>query len=428
MQDSTNARQTPPGRRAGHGSGVLLAVLAMLLLSLFAILEGDRRAQAIIGGSKVEKNTKPFVVSFLDTRFKPPQVFCTGTLIANDRVLTAAHCLNRFNNKDLARQSLRMVIGSTDLTDASQGEVRSISDYSICCDEPQNSGENYDGQKAPNKYDAAVLRLSNPVNNIEPIQLATRDQDSLEAAGNKGIVAGWGTTTNCAGTDKDPCVSPGKLHEVPVRIRGDQAFENQLSNINLKGIKFHPDLMVAAGGKRGQGMCGGDSGGPLLVEDKPGHYTQIGISSVGKCGSNLSYLPDLYTEVNNCTIRNFITRAAGLKVGNCSKVAGKPSGNQGGGDQGGGGNQGGGGSNQGGSKPPSDPGTTDPGTTDPGTTDPGTTDPGTTDPSTTDPGTTDPGTTDPGTTDPGTTDPGTTDPGTTDPGTTDPGGGTGGIG
>jgi hypothetical protein len=46
MQASTNIRQTPPGRRPGRGSRVLLALLAMLLFALLALLEGESTAVA----------------------------------------------------------------------------------------------------------------------------------------------------------------------------------------------------------------------------------------------------------------------------------------------------------------------------------------------------------------------------------------------
>jgi hypothetical protein len=55
MQASTNVRRTPPGRRSGRGSRVLLAVLAMLLLSLFVLLAGGTPLQAAPpSGAKVD--------------------------------------------------------------------------------------------------------------------------------------------------------------------------------------------------------------------------------------------------------------------------------------------------------------------------------------------------------------------------------------
>jgi secreted trypsin-like serine protease len=66
--------------------------------------------------------------------------------------------------------------------------------------------------------------------------------------------------------------------------------------------------MVAAGGPHGKGMCDGDSGGPLWVAEK-GRYPVIGIASEGNCGDNLGHFPDVYTEVNNPSIRTFIVNA-----------------------------------------------------------------------------------------------------------------------
>src|SRR5215208_1917210 len=164
MQASTNIRRTPLGRRVGRGSSVLLAVLlavlAMLLLSLFAILEGGKPVQAIVGGTKVKDNaTYPFMVQLVYTNpdTKKQSVICTGTLINKDSVLTAGHCLYQpeiksgkpnpeagqlFDPKDLS-----LIIGSTKALDTSKGELRKLVaadkqslGKSLCCGSGEYKG------------------------------------------------------------------------------------------------------------------------------------------------------------------------------------------------------------------------------------------------------------------------------------------------
>jgi hypothetical protein len=363
MQGSTNVRQTP-GRRAGRGSSVLLlavllAVFSMLLLSLFAILEGGKSAQAIVGGDKVtDPATYPFMAQLVYTNpdTKKQTVVCTGTLIGKDSVLTAGHCLHQpdwkggnpnpeagqlYDPKDLS-----VIIGSTKAKDTSKGELRKLVatdkqslGKSLCC-----GSEEYKGP-GTGPYDAAVLNLSLPVLNIYPIQLAKPDQkDSLEQPNSdKATAAGWGYTLDpkdCDGANETPSdppkpkCEPDQLQKVELPIKEPSWWDT-----------FHKEIWIKAGGEKGKGPCNVDSGGPLFTgPDKNGRYTQIGIASGmrGECGGNNGAL---YTEVNNPTIYNFITKAAGLGSANQGGGGNQGGGNQGGGNQGGG-NQGGG--NQGG--------------------------------------------------------------------------------
>jgi secreted trypsin-like serine protease len=98
---------------------------------------------------------------------------------------------------------------------------------------------------------------------------------------------------------------------------------------------YIPPIMIAAGGKAKEDTCLGDSGGPLFVRTSGnnddgrngddndgddndgddndsgsgGNYTQIGIVSTG-AGCGTKGVPGVYTEVNNPSIRSFITNAA----------------------------------------------------------------------------------------------------------------------
>jgi secreted trypsin-like serine protease len=239
----------------------------------------------IVGGTAVPKGKYPFMAALLDKRRAGDafdELFCGGTLIDKDSVLTAAHCL--VNPKP---DKLEVVVGRTALNQH-RGQLQSVSRRFI---HPRYSR---------NGYDAAVLKLSRPVKSIKPIKLATAKQNNLEEPAHILTTAGWGVVKQRPGPFD---VRTFRMQEVSVPVvsdsRAKRAYQSQ-------GLKYLPSLQVAAG-KKGNGACFGDSGGPLFDS---GSGTQVGITSHGAGGCGAARYPAVYTEVNNEQIGKWILRAA----------------------------------------------------------------------------------------------------------------------
>src|SRR5215218_7405998 len=133
----------------------------------------------IVGGTAVPNGKYPFMAALLDKRRAGDafdELFCGGTLIDKDSVLTAAHCLV-MSKPD----KLQVVVGRTVLNQH-RGQLRSVSGRFI---HPRYNGNGYG-------YDAAILKLSRPVKGIKPIKLATAKQNNLEKPGHILTTAGWG--------------------------------------------------------------------------------------------------------------------------------------------------------------------------------------------------------------------------------------------
>ena len=275
------------------------ALVAAMVISLVAFVHsGEAAPQAaheqtpyasvspmIVGGTAVPNGKYPFMAALLDKRRSGDafdELFCGGTLIDKDSVLTAAHCL--VNPKP---DKLQVVVGRTAL-DQNRGQLRSVSRRFI---HPRYNG---------NGYDAAVLKLSRPVKGIKPIKLATAKQNNLEKPGHILTTAGWGVVKQRPGPFD---IRPKRMQEVSVPVvsdsRAKRAYQSQ-------GLKYLPSLQVAAG-KKGKSPCFGDSGGPLFDS---GRRTQVGITSYVAGGCGTARYPVVYTEVNNPDIRNFILLAA----------------------------------------------------------------------------------------------------------------------
>jgi secreted trypsin-like serine protease len=284
----------------GHGANLLrrsaalyvVAVIFGLMLGLSLAVpvfaaDGGIEPQ-VVGGEPVPTGDYPFVSSLGDVRYGATAYrrhFCGASLIDNNSVLTAAHCV-----EGTPKWPLRVTVGRTVLS-GSGGQTRRVSRIAI---HPRFSNV---------KYDAAVLTLKNPVRGIPALRLAGASQDGLEKPGRLATVAGWGNTIKQPPHGDNGSNFPDRMRVARVPIVSDARARD------VYGSSFVGALMVAAG-KEGKDTCNGDSGGPMFARQDDKRY-QIGITSFGKgCGAR-GY-PGVYTEVNAHAIRSFIVNAAGL--------------------------------------------------------------------------------------------------------------------
>jgi secreted trypsin-like serine protease len=271
------------------------ALVAAMVVSFFVFVQsGEAAPQAadeqpssafvspmIVGGTAVPNGKYPFVAFVMLYRNGEPYASCGGSLIDQDSVLTAAHCLKNTTGAVV-------VIGRTDLRNKNRGQEIGASRPFI---HPHYNGSG---------YDAGVLKLKRAVKGIKPIKLATAKQNNLETPGRKLTVAGWGLT-GFNGTHPT-----NRLRQAQVPVVSDRRAERSYDAV-VESPGYVPPLMIAAGNSSKENACVGDSGGPLFDS---GSRTQVGIVSRGyyKCGT--ARYPGVYTEVNNPNIRNFILAAA----------------------------------------------------------------------------------------------------------------------
>jgi secreted trypsin-like serine protease len=307
---------------------LVAALVAATVILFFVFVQRGEATQVanehsyepkIISGTAVPNGKYSFVAALLNTSYgRAPfqQQFCGGSLIDQDSVLTAAHCVTGPRGIPVLPRPLRITVGRTVLN-SDQGQKSWVSRIFI---HPRYNGDTV-------TYDAAVLKLSSPVSGIAPIKLPSSKQNYLEKPGRKATVAGWGSMTAqpwCR-PPQWPIPSPEfsnhmRQAQVPILsdAKAEQVFKDVCRFIGPSDPHYTPRLMVAAGGT-GKDTCQGDSGGPLFVarasdgDGKNGassaRYIQIGITSFGLgCGNEP--LPGVYTEVNNPSIRSFIMSAA----------------------------------------------------------------------------------------------------------------------
>lgn len=204
----------------------------------------DQAITGIIGGKEVAPNESPAqtTVVLYDTAAK--NVACTGSLIGNNLVLTAAHCLQRDPTKIL-------VIFSTNLQTANMEMARSVvgamihnswlSKRALAKDTGDIALVKYQGT-TPAGYKAAT---------ILPSAAALRDYSTI-------IIAGYGMT------DATKRTGSGALRQAATTIAN-----NKFSS---------SEIMVEQ--RTGRGACHGDSGGPAFLYSN-GVYYLWGITSRG---------------------------------------------------------------------------------------------------------------------------------------------------
>ncbi|KAJ8664966.1 hypothetical protein QAD02_006628 [Eretmocerus hayati] len=254
-------------KKVNEGTIMLQAVIPVVL---FNIMQGIATSESceyidletrIKNGEEVESiRDYPFMVGILDQgRYR-----CCGTIISRSAILTAAHCTDKVLAKDLTVR-----VGS--LKKDSGGEVYTVTQF-IRPSEYFPNGH-------WTKYDIALLQLETalPTDGIaKPVDLIQPTELIPERA--KARAIGWGLTWN------KEIDEMGTLRYVdfPLLPKGICSFDAYDAPEDMTG-------QICAG-EQGKSACAGDSGGPLLVENR-----QIGIASRSRCSSNSR--PTTYTDI-----------------------------------------------------------------------------------------------------------------------------------
>ena len=232
------------------------------------IIPGELPMPMIVGGTEVNPacpNCKyDFMVSLQSSGWWGSGHFCGGSLVREDWVVTAAHCV-----QGDSPGNIQVKIGLHNVNGTTGAITRNVDQIIV---HPQ-----YSSNSLNNDY--ALLHLSSPVTNFEPIKLVTSDNH-----GNEPVISttmGWGAI-----------YSGGPSSSVLLEV--DVPIDNSCGNYSNSDITNN---MVCAGdGNGGEDSCQGDSGGPLIMTNSDGEYELIGIVSWGYGCAEAQY-PGVYSRI-----------------------------------------------------------------------------------------------------------------------------------
>jgi hypothetical protein len=231
-----------------------LVFTALMLLSSGSIALEAQAIDKIIGGSAVARGRWPAVVAVAAGK-----ELCTGTMIAPDLVLTAAHCFRTANADELVRVHFGERINST-VIDSAEWAV-----HPDFCEQPSCAGE---------ELDFAYVRVPMPEEGVHdyvrPLS-AEADVRARVFVGAPTTLVGFGVLSPDA-----PGLHGGIKRELVAT----------LGSVSL------PEASFVTEGAQGKDTCLGDSGGPALLR-VGGEWRVAGILSRGSfpCGRGGTYRP-----------------------------------------------------------------------------------------------------------------------------------------
>ncbi|XP_063284148.1 chymotrypsin-like elastase family member 1 [Pelobates fuscus] len=226
----------------------------------------------VVGGTDVFRNSWPWQISlqfYLNGEWLHS---CGGSLIRENRVLTAAHCVDRGG-------SYRVVLGEHDRT-VYEGTEQIISVSKVVLHAKWNPADVVAG------YDIAILHLASNAILDSTVQLAKLPSEGDVTNTNECIITGWGRLST--GGPLAIILQQASLPIVDYPTCNSSSYWNNVLNSS----------MLCAGGDGIHDACNSDSGGPLNCVVN-GVYEVHGVTSFGSSSGCNTYLkPTIFTRVS----------------------------------------------------------------------------------------------------------------------------------
>uniref|UniRef100_A0A6M2DW72 Putative trypsin-like serine protease n=1 Tax=Xenopsylla cheopis TaxID=163159 RepID=A0A6M2DW72_XENCH len=219
--------------------------------------------QRIVNGTDAKEGQYPYVVSVRRREFKSHT--CGGSILNENWILTAAHCVYRYSVDAFSVQ-----YGVTKISENGDTIVN-VKNFFIHEDyDPFDSFVN----------DIAVLQLEHPLvfnKFVQPIALAKNYSQAVHET--PATLVGWGVNAT------------GEIQEHLQQLHYQIVGWKECAKIHISEI-YETHICAAFPGY-GKAQCSGDSGGPLTVNG-----AQVGIVSWSEKPCGIARYPGVFTQVS----------------------------------------------------------------------------------------------------------------------------------
>lgn len=234
-----------------YGQGAKMKYLPVAILVLIVVDGGSATEGSpnlrIYNGEEAVDGQFPYAAQVYKSDWGNMFFVCGGSLINQDWVLTAAHCIY-----DIETIAKYVRLGALKKSGGISYDIASRIYH-----------EKYNSRTGEN--DIALLLLSDSVtftDQIRPIGLPGKELQNELFHGAKGVINGWGSTDDTSRSDV-------------LRFANVNVISNELCKHSGLSLGIY-DSTICAQGVNNSAACKGDSGGGLVVES-----VLIGVTSFG---------------------------------------------------------------------------------------------------------------------------------------------------
>ncbi|WP_433017453.1 S1 family peptidase [Kribbella sp. CA-294648] len=247
--------------RAVLAAGALTAASLGAVSAATAAPAPDGPHTRIVGGELAKTADAPWAIQLSNSASPDPTgEYCGATLVAANKIVTAAHCSTE------AAGTYTAIQGRDVLSDKSVGKESKIS--AIWVDPEYGKADG---------HDVAVMTLATPFTGVPTLALET--STAADAEGAAAVVYGWGATEGTGPANT--------FQKVVTPVLGDAYCGDVYASQNYTAAGE-----ICAGYKEGgKDSCQGDSGGPLVLNGR-----LFGVVSWG-VGCADAGNPGVYAEV-----------------------------------------------------------------------------------------------------------------------------------